>query len=296
MNTFSIAELAQFSGIKAHTIRIWEQRYNVLKPQRNEGNIRSYNGEQLQRLLNIVSLMNESYKISDLCSMSNNELQKHLEQKLTLNQNQFVDHELIVNQLIIAGYEYNQTQFEHLFAHAILKYGFVNTYTNIIYPLLLRIGMMWILNKIPPSQEHFITNIIRKKLLVSIDELPLPKHPKKKWLLFLNEDEYHDIGLLMAYFLIAQAGHLVYYLGANVPLQSLENAVKEINPNMLLYFLVRNNEPQEDLKLIKYFNRKFNSKKIIMVADSNRIQMVKNTANFTRISTLNELTNFINNV
>ncbi len=296
MNTFSITELAQFSGIKAHTIRIWEQRYKALKPQRTLGNIRTYDSTQLQRLLNIVSLMNEPYKISELCSMPNKVLQKAIEQKLVSNNAQNPSDDFIIHQLIAAGYDFNETQFEHFFSHAILKYGLINTYLKIIYPLLLRIGMMWTINKIPPSQEHFITHIIRKKLLVSIDSLPINPHPKKCWLLFLNEDEYHDIGLLMAHYLISQAGHKVIYLGANVPLSALDNAIQKINPDLLLFFLVRNNEEDEQIALINHFKKNYTSQKTILVTDPQRIPKIRNAAHFTRISSLPELTQIIKNV
>lgn len=243
MNSFSISQIAQYAGIKPHTIRIWEQRYNALKPTRSEGNTRYYNNSQLRRLLNIVSLRDTDYKVSELCAMPDKKLFELVEQQgdlsIATKPNKY-----LVSQLIAAGMNYDETNFEKIFSHCLLKYGLRNTYTEVLYPMLIQLGLMWTSNSLPPVHEHFISNLIRQKLLTAVDSLPPAKSESDSWLLFLPENEFHEIGLLFANYLIRLSGKKVVYLGANVPLQSLKVAVKDTKPSHLLLFFVHNNLPE----------------------------------------------------
>ena len=162
MNLFSISQLSQISGIKAHTIRMWEQRYNALKPNRSEGNTRYYDNLQLRRLLNIVSLMNSGYKVSELGVMSDKKLFTLLEQQQGKVESDDPE-DFYISQLIAAGMSYDEQHFEKIFSHCLLRFGLKNAYTHVLYPLLSRIGLMWASNSIPPAQEQFISNIIRQK-------------------------------------------------------------------------------------------------------------------------------------
>lgn len=243
MNRLSIAQLAQFSGIKPHTIRIWEQRYNALSPERTEGNTRTYSGNDLRRLLNIVGLLDSKYKVSDLCVMSDDNLQELIQQHYTDNGDS--DSQKYVLQLIAAGIEFNQLEFEIILNFCIEKLGLATTFKEVIYPLLQRLGMMWAADLMPPAQEHFMSNIVRQKLLVALDSLPQPKENAKKWLLFLAEDEFHEIALLFAHYILRQRGENVIYLGTNVPLNTLQQATDAIMPDALLTFFVKSNFPED---------------------------------------------------
>ena len=243
MNRLSIAQLAQFSGIKPHTIRIWEQRYNALSPERTEGNTRTYSGNDLRRLLNIVGLLDSKYKVSDLCVMSDDNLQELIQQHYTDNGDS--DSQKYVLQLIAAGIEFNQLEFEIILNFCIEKLGLAATFKEVIYPLLQRLGMMWAADLMPPAQEHFMSNIVRQKLLVALDILPQPKENAKKWLLFLAEDEFHEIALLFAHYILRQRGENVIYLGTNVPLNTLQQATDAIMPDALLTFFVKSNFPED---------------------------------------------------
>jgi len=291
MNSFSISELQKFSGIKAHTIRTWEQRYNALKPNRSEGNTRYYNGSQLRRLLNIVSLLNTDYKVSELCSMPDKKLVKLLDEKLS--QSILADHayEYFISQIISATIQFNEMQFDKLFANCILRFGLKGTYVQIIYPALVRLGIMWSKDAILPAQEHFITNLIRQKVLAVIDALPIATTSTNSWLLFLPEDEFHEAGLLLSNFLIRQAGMKVIYLGANVPYDSLKLAIKEIKPTHILFFLVRKNNNKEDMELINILNKNFPTQKIYLGCDSSRLNDLKTSKYFTKLHSVQDLEN-----
>ena len=269
MNLFSISQLSQFSGIKAHTIRMWEQRYNALKPNRSEGNTRYYDNLQLRRLLNIVSLMDSGYKVSELSVMSDKKLFTLLEEQqgnATSNDKE----DFYISQLIAAGMSYDEQHFEKIFSHCLLRFGLKNAYIHVLYPLLLRIGLMWASNSIPPAQEHFISNIIRQKLFTAIDSLPPPASTAETWVLFLPENEFHEIGLLFAHYVVRLSGRKSIYLGANLPLDSLNNSLKDIKPDKLLLFLVRHNLPEESQQFLDTL-RTFSPIKIIYLVGSKNL-------------------------
>jgi DNA-binding transcriptional MerR regulator len=245
MNYFSIAQLEQFSGIKAHTIRIWEQRYQALSPNRSQGNTRSYDNIQLKRLLNIVSLMESDYKISELCSKTDKDLIKLLDKQLQTSTSIDETSEYFITQLITAGVNFDDTHFDKIFSNCLLRYGMKDTYSKVLYPMLVRIGLMWSTDEFPTAPEHFISNMLRQKLFTAIDSLPPAKENKKSWLLFLPENEFHEIGLLFSHYLIRQAGKKVIYLGANVPLETISKAVKDTGANHLLFFFVHHNKKED---------------------------------------------------
>lgn len=244
MNQFSISQLAQFSGVKAHTIRIWEQRYQALQPHRSEGNTRYYDGEQLRRLLNIVSLSGTGKKVSSLCSMSDEELFKLVEEYAS-KAVQETDFGYFVSQLISAGMTYDEVNFHKIFSHCQLRFGLKDTYKEVIYPLLDRIGLMWMSNSMPPSQEHYISNLLCQKIFTAIDALALPQGEQERWVLFLPENEFHEIGLLYSNYLLRSKAQKVIYLGANVPLGSVRTTLNDTGAENLLLFLVHRDNPEK---------------------------------------------------
>jgi mannitol/fructose-specific phosphotransferase system IIA component (Ntr-type) len=268
VDLFSISQLSGFSGIKPHTIRIWEQRYGALQPNRSEGNTRYYDSSQLRRLLNIVSLMNTDYKVSELCTMPDKKLFKLINELLQTGVSKDEVIEYFISQLIAAGMSYDEPHFEKIFSHSLLRYGIKDNYIKIIYPMLVRIGLMWAGDTIPPAQEHFISHIIRQKLFTSIDALPPPDSSAGSWLLFLPENESHDIGLLVANYIIRASGKKVIYLGSNVPFESLIAAVADTSPQNLLLFLVHHDSPQKMEAYLTKLNKTFSNRKIYVAGQS----------------------------
>ncbi|MGZ8517860.1 MAG: MerR family transcriptional regulator [Chitinophagaceae bacterium] len=256
---FSISQLARFSGVKPHTIRIWEQRYNALKPNRSEGNTRSYDNSQLRRLLNIVSLMESDHKVSELCSMTDKKLFQLVNASLQEHKGDETT-EFFISQLVAAGMSYEEVYFEKLFSHCLLRYGMKDAYLKVIYPMLVRLGIMWAGDTILPAQEHFISNIVRQKLYTVVDSLPPFQSGSDTWLLFLPENEFHDIGLLFAHYLIRLSGKKVIYLGGHVPLKSLIGAVNDTAPQNLLFFLVHNDSPDETGRYLDKLSDAFKGK------------------------------------
>ena len=147
--------------------------------------------------------------------------------------------------MIGSALEYDEVNFDKIFSSALLRYGLREMYVSILYPVLVRLGLMWSTNILRPAHEHFITALFRQKLLTAVDSLPLPAS-KEAWMLFLPANEFHETGLLFANFLIRQSGQGSFILVQTYPFESLKAAVKDVKPTSLLFFLVRKNNPEED--------------------------------------------------
>lgn len=227
MDKFTIKDLENLSGIKAHTIRIWEQRYSFLKPQRTTTNIRYYSSEELKMLLTISLLNKYGYKISHIDRMSKEDLRA---KTLTLPGNE-AQQERIVNDLIRSMVDLDMNEFEQVLDQYIALRGIEKAITQIIFPFLERIGILWLTDHINPAQEHLTTNIIRQKLIVGIDKVQPAFALNSQVLLFLPENEHHELGLLFMQYLLKSRGAKVIYLGANVPMRDLQLVVNLKKPD-----------------------------------------------------------------
>jgi DNA-binding transcriptional MerR regulator len=230
MGKYSIKELEQLSGIKAHTIRIWEKRHNLIQPSRTPTNIRLYSDEDLKKIINVSLLNNSGFKISKIVDMTHDELNRQVLQ-LTEHTSDISVH---IEQLVVAMIDMEEEAFEKILNTLILRYSFERTITEIVYPFLEKIGLLWQTGNIAPAHEHFMSNLIRQKLMVAIDGLPLPPRSARKILLFLPEGELHELGLLFYHFLTRKAGWRTYYLGQNVPHSDLVSVYKTHRPDLLL--------------------------------------------------------------
>jgi len=229
MNVFTIKDLENLSGIKAHTIRIWEQRYNFLKPCRTESNIRYYCSEELKTILNISLLNKYGYKISHIDKMSEQELRSKI---ISLTDTE-ARQERLVNELIAHMIDLNVERLEQVLDNYVLMYGIDRAITQIIFPFLHRIGILWITNHIQPAQEHLVSNIIRQKLVVGIEGAMPVRQVERTLLLFLPEGEHHELGLLYVHYLLRSHGVKVLYLGADMPLKDVEFVCKYKRPDFL---------------------------------------------------------------
>ena len=218
MDAFTIKELENLSGIKAHTIRVWEQRYSFLKPQRTSTNIRYYTNEELKIVLNIALLNKYGYKISHINKMRPDELTE----KLVSLSNSQAQQERIINELLQLTIDMDIEKLEATLNQYVSAKGIDKVITQIIFPFLEKIGILWLANHVHPAQEHLVTNIVRQKLIVGIEGAFTHLSTAKTVLLYLPEGEYHELGLLYVYYLLKCKGVKVLYLGANVPMKDLE--------------------------------------------------------------------------
>lgn len=250
MNAFTIKDLENLSGIKAHTIRIWEQRYCFLKPQRTATNIRYYSNEELKKVLNISLLNKYGYKISHISKMNNDEMKERV---LSLT-NQEAQQERILNELIQYMVDMEMDKMEKLLNSVIISKGIEKTITQVVFPFLEKIGILWITNHINPAQEHLVSNLIRQKLIVGIEHC-MPQYKNSKTaILFLPEGEFHELGLLYAHFLLKSRGVKVLYLGSNVPFRDLHHVLIHKKPDFVYTHLTTTNNSPRFERLIDKFS------------------------------------------
>lgn len=231
--SYSIKDLEHLSGIKAHTLRIWEQRYNLINPKRTGTNIRYYDHNDLKLVLNVSLLKDHGYKISNIAKMSLEEMHEEVK-RVSDKPSGFADQ---IYALTLSMIDLDEARFEKIISTNSLKLGFERTMLNIIYPFLSKIGIMWITDSINPAQEHFISNLIRQKVIVAIDgqfNSAESMEGARKYMLFLPQGELHELSLLFASYLIQARKNSVIYLGQNMPMDDLRAVYNIHKPDYLL--------------------------------------------------------------
>jgi len=219
---YSIKDLEMLSGIKAHTIRIWEQRYNIIQPKRTPTNIRFYEDSDLRLLLNISILNKNGFKISKIALMDEEEIREEVNR---LSSGNFED-TVQVDAMTISMMELDEGKFETILSSNIRAIGFERTMLEVIYPFLDKLSLLWLTGSIHAVQESFISNLVRQKLIAALDEIPYAQHAEKSFILYLPEGESQELSLLFLQYLIRNRGHRVLYLGQNTSLVDLAEACK----------------------------------------------------------------------
>lgn len=261
MSNYSIKDLEQLSGIKAHTLRIWEQRYDILKPDRTDTNIRTYDDKDLKLVLNISLLKDHGYKISEISKMSSDEMSK----EVMLISDKQLNYPDQIHALTISMLDLDEERFEKIVSTNTLQFGFENMMVNIIYPFLSRIGTLWITGSIGPAQEHFISNLIRQKLIVAIDgQLPSLRQGAKKYLLYLPEGEMHEISLLFANYIVRSRQNKVIYLGQSLPFNELAFAYGVHKPDVIFSVITSVPGQNEIQKYVYKLAKEFPDSRILL--------------------------------
>ena len=234
MGKYSIKDLEQLSGIKAHTIRIWEKRHKIITPERTPTNIRFYSDEDLKKIINVSLLNSHGLKISKIVRLSADEINRTI---LGLTDAMF-ESDIHIDRLVVAMVDMDEEEFEKIMCSLIKKIGFEKTVTEVVYPFMEKIGVLWQTGSITPAHEHFMSNLIRQKLISSIASLPIPSKKSKKVMLFLPEGELHEIGLLFFHYLTRAKGFKTFYLGQSVPHEDLKTVYRIHNPDVLITSLI----------------------------------------------------------
>jgi len=261
MASYSIKELENLSGIKAHTIRIWEKRYNLIVPSRTETNIRYYCDKDLKRLLNIAILNRQGIRISEIAKLSDEELSERVVNMASDSG----DAAQNIEQLVIAMVDMDEVKFDRILSRYIMHEGFENAVIRVIFPFFERIGILWQTGTINPAHEHFVSNLFRQKLMVAIDNIMVTdNHKAKKFILFLPEGEYHELGLLFYNYLIRKSGQIVYYLGSSVPFNDVLETSKMVNPDYFFTTITSLLTRDETVKYLKNLSKAFPLQKILV--------------------------------
>jgi len=220
-STFSIKNLENLSGIKAHTLRIWEKRYNLLEPERTDTNIRRYSLDSLKRLLNVTLLYNHGFKISKIASLNEEEIPE-LVRSIALKSN---SEQVAINAFKLSMINFNYDLFDTNYNEILQHHDFQYVFLNVFMPLMRELGILWQTGAISPSHEHFITNLIKQKIHLQT-ELLQRKKPKRGehplFVIFLPENEIHELGVLYLNYLILNSGFRTIFLGQSLQTTSLE--------------------------------------------------------------------------
>ena len=239
---FSIKDLENLSGIKAHHIRIWEKRYNVLQPMRSDTNIRNYDLQSLQKLLNVVLLNDYGYKISRIAEHSSEKIEllvrEIISEKSTKNH--------AINAFKMAMINFDQALFFNTYNSLLSEKSFRDVFYEVVIPLMQEIGLLWQAGTITPAQEHFITFLIKQKLLLNTEKLQIlePTKNDKVFVLYLPENEIHELGLMYLNYEILLNGYKTIYLGESVPVESLKDMKKYFDNIVYISYLTV--EPTRD--------------------------------------------------
>ena len=265
MATYSIRDLEKISGIKAHTLRVWEQRYSVLSPKRTKTNIRYYDEDDLRLLLSISMLNSHGIKISKIAKMNHEEVHDRCKELFEVSE----EYETQINALTLSMIDMDEDRFEKIISNNTLRYGFEDTMVKIISPFFERVGILWQTGTIRPAQEHFISNLVRQKIIVAIDAQVVPRGVEvPRYLLFLPEYETHELGLLFASYLLRSRGNRVIYLGSSLPEEDLDSVYETYEPHYLFTILTMNPPKETCTEFLNRLSKKFAGSKILATGQS----------------------------
>jgi len=214
MAVYSIKELEKLSGIKAHTIRIWEKRYCLIEPHRTKTNIRYYTDNELKKILNVAVLNRHGIKISSIAKLNDLELREEIIRVSTTSDSS----DTLIDSMVLSMIDLDEYKLEAMIDKSIHKIGLKSTVIDVLYPFLEKVGILWQSGDVYPAQEHFVSFLIRQKIIAATERLSNTFNKNgKKFLLLLPEGEWHEIALLFSQYLIREANHEVIYLGQSVP-------------------------------------------------------------------------------
>lgn len=293
MNKFSIKDIETITGIKSHTIRIWEQRYNLLPTKRTETNIRYYDDDDLRFLLNISILNDHGIKISEIAKMDAIEIAKKVEE-IAHVENNYSAH---IQALTKHSLDLNEIEFKKALNACVKKIGFEQTILQVIYPFLHKVGILWQTGMINPAQEHFASNLIKQRLILAIDSLKYTENPNcKRFLLFLPENEHHEIALLFAYYIIKQHGHHVLYLGQNLAVTYVKEVIEAYKPDYIFSVLTNSMTSEDIQKSLQLFIQHFSKQKILLAGNAILQHNIESIENITGLVEVSDLLSFLNQV
>ncbi|MFB6318016.1 MerR family transcriptional regulator [Saccharicrinis sp. FJH54] len=289
--TYTIKDIEALTDIKAHTIRIWEQRYGIVHPDRTDGNSRRYSDEQLKKIMNIAFLNKRGTKISHIARMSNDEMAEKVRRFNKPDSNN-ID---IIDQIITAVLDQDDVVLQLLFDQSVDLLGMEEAINIIIRPVMKQIGVLWQTGTIDTTQEHFLSNFVRQKIITAIDGLPAPSK-RHTFILFLPDEELHELGLLFYNYILRSMGFKVIYLGQSVPLEDLKMYHHIRDFDILLTTKTSYILEEELQKLVDDISQTFN-KKILLISglqfENKQIQFPPNAKFFRSADQLKKLINHL---
>ena len=286
MRHYTLYELEKLTGILAPTIRVWERRYEIIKPKRTGTNRRWYDDDDLKRLINISIVYQSGIKISKIAKYSGSDL----EEKVGLITRNSDISDARIKSLIVAMLSFNGNAVNEILLRSVINIGFEETFSSVVFPFLKRVGIMWHTSSANTGDEHFITNILRARLITAIDSLPAPndKHIKRV-IMYLPENELHEMGLLFYYYLIRKMGHEVLYLGQATPFYALTESHRKWHSDILVTGTLSELSVFKPEEYLNNLSTTFKAQKILVsgcLADNPEIKKYKNIYPILSVSDL----------
>ncbi|MBL6875118.1 MAG: MerR family transcriptional regulator [Flavobacteriales bacterium] len=289
MNKYSIDDFSKITGLNKILIRTWENRYGFVKPHRTSTNIRYYDDKMIVKALRYSLLVDAGFKISVLTKLPAEQID-NLINNAVKNNDQTNKNSLYISQIIESSISYNQLLFHNTYEKCVKDIGIIACYQHVLLAALNRIGILWLNDKISPTEEHFLTELIKTKIYKEIERIGFKKLPKENWLLFLPKNELHDIGILFAYLTLKMNGHNVVYLGQNLP-HSLLLSLKEKNKiDNILFAIVSNTSKLDLIEVTNFLETHFSESKLHAIINKNLLTEER----FQKLSTISSIDKFIN--
>ena len=282
MGQYNIDQFSTITGVTKFLLRTWENRYDYLKAERTKTNVRIYNDQMVVRALNTNYLIKSGYKISKISKLSDSDMFQIIEE-LQLQGLKKSD-DLYIKSLIISAINLDNYLFDSTYESGVEELGFIEFYKRIVLVVLNRIGVFWLSNRVSPSQEHIFTSNLKRKILSRVDSFKYSNTEKANWLLFLPENELHDIGLLFAYALLSESKFPVIYLGANLPSYSLKDVKEKFDIDNILVFSMCNKSSTTTMDTLKYIENNFKN------SNSYLVNNCKDSSLFKIFKTVNIIT------
>ena len=230
MAVYSISDLEKLTGIKAATLRAWEQRYDIVKPKRTESNIRYYLDEDLRELLNVALLNKNGMRISHIARMRREERAERVVAISSIN----VSPDTQLDALTLAAVEMDEFNFTHIVDTNVRQRGFEETMLEVIYPFLEKLTVLYFTGSVTPVQEAFVSHLIRRKLIAATEQLPLQRKRKLPHFgLYLPSGERQELSLLFVDYLLRKRGFPTFYLGADVAVTDLADVLSCVRVDYL---------------------------------------------------------------
>jgi len=287
---YSIKDLEKLCGIKAHTIRIWEQRYGIIKPERTNTNIRYYQDNDLKLLLNIALLNRNGLRISKIAKMTEDEI---AEKVAAISEVNFT-HSTQLDALTISMIEMDEYKFDRIISTNIQQLGFEQTMLQVIYPFLDKLGVLWLTGSINPVQENFMSSLIRQKIITAIDNEPfaLGKN-NKKYLVYLPEGESQELSLLFMHYLLKTRKNKVLYLGLNISVNDLVDACQIHEPDYIFTMITETYSKSPVQKYVDELSSTFPNAKVLLSGYQVVAQNVRSSNNVTVLKSLDDSISFL---
>ncbi len=290
---YSISDLEKLTGIKAHTIRVWEQRYSIIQPKRTKTNIRYYNDDDLKLLLNIALLNKNGIRISRIAKMSQQELAEKVAAISEIN----VEYGTQLDALTLAMIEMDEAKFDRIVGTNIQQLGFEQTMLEVIYPFLEKLGLLWLTGSITPVQENFMSYLIRQKLIVAIDQEPLPnEHLGKKFLLYLPEGEKQELTLLFMHYMLKVRKNRVVYIGQDISIGDLKDACTIHKPDYIFTMITESFAKEPIQRYVDRLSELFPNTHLLLSGYQIVAQQVNPPQNSSILRSLDEAIQFLKTV